>query len=128
MGDTELTVTAVDVAASYDHEGTIEHVDLDLTYELAYETMTGKRRVSYGAPRFRFDVDTEGTARLSSFDSDEHDRNGDDTVGVPISELRGLPAASEILLGIGDVETVEPVADSIADLTGDIDTVEYDTE
>ncbi len=128
MTSRELTVAVDDVSASYDHAGRLEHVDLRLTYETTHETNVGKRRVTYGAPRFRFAVDGEGIARLEAAESRRHDRAEEERPGTRIVDFRAIPAAVEIVSEIGDVERVEPVEESIENQIAEIETVEFETD
>lgn len=125
MTATELTVTVEDVSASYDHEGSIEGVDVAVSYETSFETNTGKRRVTYGAPVFRFAV-VDGEASLSSFDSRGHERTQEAPAGAEVADLRALPTVVEIVEGIGDVDAVEPIDETIAGRMEEVDAVEVE--
>lgn len=128
MTSRELTVTVEDVSASYDHAGRLETVELRLSYEASHETTVGKKRVTYGAPRFEFAVDGDGVARLATVESRSHDRTQDVPSGARIADFRAIPAAVEVVAEIGDVESVEPVTTSIDDRITEIETVEFETE
>lgn len=124
----ELTVAVEDVTAEYDHAGRLEAVDLRLSYETLHETNVGKRRVTYGAPRFRFAVDGDGTARLAEIESRSHDQVQDESNGTRIADFRAIPAAREIVAGIGDVEDIEAVATSVDDRIAEIGDVTFENE
>ena len=128
MTSRELTVTVDDVSASYDHAGRLENVDLRLSYETTHETNVGKKRVTYGAPRFRFAVDGEGVARLDAVESRSHDRGKEAPSGAEIDDFRAIPAALEIVGEIGDVERVEPIDESIEHRIAEIETVEFEAD
>ena len=124
----ELTATVGDVSAAYDHRGRLEHVDVRLGYETSHETNVGKRRVTYGSPEFRFSVDGDGVARLARLHSRQTDRSPDDVEGARVADVRAIPAAIEVVEGIGDVERVEPVARTVTERIEEIETVEFDAE
>lgn len=128
MSERELTATVGAVSAAYNHRGSLEHVDVRLTYETSRETNVGKKRVTYGEPRFRFAVDADGIARLAELDSRSTDRGQDEPDGARVSDVRAIPAAIEIVEEIGDVERVEPVAETIAERIEEIETVEFESE
>ncbi|WP_049921363.1 hypothetical protein [Halopiger djelfimassiliensis] len=129
MGERELTAVVEGTTAAYDHEGTLESVDIRLTYETTLETNAGKKRVTYGAPRFRFAVDPDGCARLAEIESRDPDGTRDASAGgVSLADFRALPAAVELLEEIGDVSRVEPVERSVADRIDEIGAVEFEAE
>ncbi|MDF9744059.1 hypothetical protein [Natrinema salsiterrestre] len=128
MTDRELVVTVEDVSASYDHAGRLEAVELRLSYETTHETSVGKKKVTYGAPWFRFDVDGDGVARLERLESHSHDRAHAEFDGARVTDFRAIPAAVEIVEEIGDVERVESVATSVEERIGEIETVEFEAE
>ena len=130
MTERELTATVGDVSAAYDHRGRLEHVDVALSYETSHETNVGKKRVTYGSPTFRFAVDADGVARLAELRSRDVDRSSDPdgAEGGQIADLRAIPAAVEIVGGIGDVERVEPVAETVTGRIDEIEGVEFEAE
>lgn len=103
MAARELTVSVEDVTAEYDHTGRLEAVDLRLSYGTIHETNVGKRRVTYGAPRFRFAVDGDGSARLVEIESPSHGQVRDESSGTRVADFRVIPAARELIAEIGDV-------------------------
>ena len=130
MTERELTATVGDVSAAYDHRGRLEHVDVALSYETSHETNVGKKRVTYGSPTFRFAVDADGVARLAELRSRDADPGPEAAEGNGglIADLRAIPAAVEIVAEIGDVDRVEPVAETVSGRIDEIEGVEFEAE
>lgn len=128
MTNRQLTAAVNDVSATYDHAARLDYVDIELTFETTHTTNVGKRQVTYGAPRFRFSVDTSGVARLAEIESLGHERTQDEPRGVLVSDFRALPAAIDLLEGIGDIDRVESIDTSISGTIAEIDEIEFEAE